>query len=110
MVDNFIIRGTTPQIRVNFHSVEIEDINNIVLVIKQAGIPVIKVEKEDAQEVDNSIIWTLAQKDTLKLRRGKTAVAVVDWLLTDGTRGRGEEAIFRIEDPGVEEVINLCPI
>jgi hypothetical protein len=104
--NRILIRGTTPTVSVSYDLIYTEDITDARLVVKQCGIKVLELGKTRATDADNSLTWTLTQQETLQLKPGRIATVMVDWLLTDGTRGRSEELAFRVEDSGIEGVID----
>lgn len=106
MTEKIITRGTTPEISVGFSEIDVEDITNAILVIKQNETAVITKPFNTATTEEDALTWTLTQAETFLLTMGRVAVASVDWLLNDGTRGRSEEIPFIVDDSGVGEVIS----
>lgn len=100
-----IIRGTTPTLKFNFRTVNPAEIDTAYLVIKQLGQEKLRLSLSDATASANALSWTLTQEQTLHLAIGRDVVAVCDWKLQNGVRGRSEEAVFDVGEPGVKEVI-----
>lgn len=102
-----IIRGTTPTITFTFSAVEVSDIAVAYLTLKQGAV---LVEKDIAAALidaeNNTLSWTLAQEDTLKLAATTVrAAAICDWKLASGIRGRSSIASFTVSEAGKDEVI-----
>lgn len=100
-----IIRGTTPTIKFDFKTIDPADIETAYLVVKQLGDIRIKLPIDSATASTASVSWTLSQEQTLGLTPGKNITIVCDWRLQNGLRGRSEEAVYRADNPGVNEVI-----
>ena len=100
-----IIRGTTPTLKFNFREVNPAQIETAYLVLKQLGAERLKLSLSDATMTEKALIWTLTQEQTLHLAIGRDVVVVCDWKLQNGVRGRSEEAVFDVGEPGVKEVI-----
>lgn len=102
-----LVRGTTPTILFKFKTVEVGNIAEAYLSIKQSYVPKIESNISNA-EIDpneNSMSWILTQEQTLSLTTGRDAVIFCDWLLEDGTRGATIPKTLRVVPPGKEEVI-----
>ena len=106
-----IIRGTTPTLQYTFKDIEVTDISEAYLVLKQPGDISIEKTLSDGvivpaeENAQGYLSFTLTQEDTLSLSKDREAVAVLDWKLQDGTRGRSVKAYFKIGEPGKDEVI-----
>lgn len=99
-----IIRGTTPTIVYKFHVVDVEDITNAVLTIKQCG--GIVIEKGIAESIagEDDLSWVLSQEESLSLKCGK-CFFMLNWLTSDGTRGASKEVAIDIIQNQKNEVI-----
>lgn len=100
-----IIRGTTPTISFNYSKISVTDITTAILTVKQGGQILIEKDLTTADIGESSISWTLSQSETLALKSKLAIVAVCDWVLTDGTRGRSKELNAETGEPGKNEVI-----
>ena len=106
-MEPLLIRGTTPIVRFQFNKVQVSSLTTAKLVIKQNGTNKI-VKDIDSATIDtdgNYIDWVLTQAESLTLTNDSCAVALCDWLITSGVRGRSSALRLRIGDPGINEVI-----
>ena len=89
-----IIRGTTPTLKYTFNRIHISDIVAAYLSIKSNE----DIEKSlaDATIGEDYISWTLSQEETLSF--GDNVKVMVNWLLSDGTRGASEKTSIRVDD------------
>ena len=101
-----IAKWTTPTITYKPSSVDVSDIENAYLCIKQYAKIIIEKDIDDADVDEDSISWTLSQEDTGKLSEGKECVAGVDWVTIDGTRGRSNIGKYLVVGSGKDEVID----
>ena len=102
-----IVRGTTPKFQFIFEIVPVTDIEKAVFAIYQCDIPILEKGMTDAT-VDaetNSIAWQLTQEDTFLLKPCRTAIISMDWVTSDGTRGRSDEVSFQVNQPAKRAVI-----
>lgn len=101
-----IVRGSTPSFILTYKEIKVEDIDDIVLVVKQADIPVIELEKDRAEYnlLENSIAFTLTQRETLGLDCYKTAVVSADWM-TDDVRGFSDEVAYKVVNPAKNDIM-----
>jgi len=106
-MDGTIVKGTTPTIEYFFNEIKATDITSAYLTVKESGKDVIErdISTSTVDSEANSISWTLMQEETLPLNPGGTVIFFFDWLLVDGTRGRGEIAKFVVSPTGKNEVI-----
>lgn len=79
-------RGTTPTIRYRFKVVQVEDMTEAWMTIKQPCGRVIEKTLAEAEREDNALLWTLTQDETLELKTGNVEIQC-RWLLMDGTAG-----------------------
>ena len=100
-----IIRGTTPTIKFCFSDVDVNEISVAFITIKQNK--ELKIDKDisEAVKVENAILWTLTQEETLSLKSKVSATVLCDWKLINGLRGISHELTVQVKDPGKEGVI-----
>lgn len=98
-----IIKGTTPTIQYNFSDVNVENITEAYLSIKQNGAVALEKDLDTAIVGENSLSWTLTQQETLAMQ-GRVSM-MLNWLLTDGTRGASEKTTVLIDTNYKDEVI-----
>ena len=89
-----IIRGTTPTLKYTFNSIQVSDIVTAYLSIKSNE----DIEKSlaDATIGEDYISWTLSQEETLSL--GESVKVMINWKLSDGTRGASKKTSIRVDD------------
>lgn len=87
-----IIRGTTPTIKFKFDTIKVSDITAAYLTIKAGD----TIEKDlAAAEIGSDYIaWKLTQAETLNF--GDTIYAMINWKLSDGTRGASSKKAFKV--------------
>ena len=98
-----IINGTTPTIQYNFSDVNVANITEAYLSIKQNGAVTLEKDLESATIGQKSLSWTLTQQETLAMQ-GKVSM-MLNWLLQDGTRGASEKTTVLIDTNYKDEVI-----
>lgn len=100
-----IIRGTTPTLQYTFNDVTVANITSAYLTIKVDNTSEHDIEKDlsSATVAQKSISWTLTQAETLSF--GESISVMVNWKLTDGTRGASEKTKIMIDDNYKEDVI-----
>lgn len=99
-----IVRGTTPTIIITFSQIDVSDLTDGYLVIKQELQNVIEKPLTDATIDDNAVTFTLAQEETLSLSSGVQGKLMFDWLV-GATRGRSQVEKVCVSDSGIDEVI-----
>ncbi len=99
---NEIARWTTPSITYKPEAVEIANVDEIFLVVKQKGREVLRKGKEDAIVDENGFTWFFTQEDT-SLFHDLVSVQV------DYTCGTARYTIqprsYKITDSAIDEVI-----
>lgn len=106
-----IIRGTTPTIEVTFPTVDVSSITAAFLTVRSGppperdAEPIISKNLSAGTKGEKSITWTLTQTDTLALVPGLRVTVCCDWKTQDGTRGRSQEAVYLVEETGIDGVI-----
>lgn len=103
-----IIRWTTATFIFEFQTIQVSDITDAYLVIKQWDNVVIEKDLTSAtvDTEENKLTWTLTQAEAGLLSTGKRYAAMCDWLTSSGTRGRSKVLEGSIENSGVDEVIS----
>lgn len=97
-----IARWTTPSITYKPMAVEIANVDEIYLVLKQGNREIIRKDKDDAVIDENGFTWFFAQEETSLLH--DSAKAQVDY--TSGTaRYTTKPITYTITDSAVDEVI-----
>lgn len=99
-----IIRGTTPSFVYTFSVVDVADITAAFFTVKQDGAVIITKDIIDAVVGTKTLTFELSQADTLKLAFPECKV-MLNWKLTDGTRGASEERTIHVCDNQINEVI-----
>lgn len=100
-----IARWTTPSILYKPSMVEIENVAEIYLTIKQGGVTVVTKGYEDADITEDGFLWTLTQEDTSALANRRTATVQVDYKTLDAMRYTTVPKQYEIGDSGIQEVI-----
>lgn len=103
-----IVRWTTPTFKFTFKTVDVSDIVEADLVIKQWDNVVIEKDFSSAivDTDEGALLWTLTQTEAGLLSTGKRYSAMCDWLTASGTRGRSKVQEGSIENAGKNEVIS----
>lgn len=103
-----IIRWTTPTFIFKFNTIEVSEIDEAYLVVKQWDNTVIEKDLTNAtiDTANNTLSWTLSQAEAGLLSTGKRYAAMCDWLTSSGTRGRSKVLEGSIENSGKNEVIS----
>lgn len=99
-----IVKGTTPTIYYTFSTVSVQNISVAYLTIKQFGEIVVEKDISSASIRESALAWTLTQEETLLLDVGSAKI-MLNWLLSDGTRGIGKETEVKIKNNHKDEVI-----
>ena len=99
-----IIRGTTPTIKYTFKKVDTADITTAYLTVKQGSEVVIEKYLSEAEVTEGYISWVLSQEETLSLKRG-VVTFMLNWKVTDGTRGASPECRLNVVENHKNEVI-----
>lgn len=98
-----IIRGTTPTITYTFSEVSVSDITSAILTFTSNGTSLTK-ELADATIGSTSLSWKLTQEETLSLS-GMSHV-MLNWLLSDNTRGATKPSVVVFLSNAVDEVMS----
>ena len=77
-----ITKGTTPDIVYKFKTVDVSTLTKAIFTIKEGGSIVITKDLNDAQIVNNSLVWTLSQAETLSLTGNQTE-GRLNWMVGD---------------------------
>lgn len=101
-----IIIGTTPTIKYKFKIIKPADIDTAILtIIDRTGTEKLRKTLDDATVGSDSIEWTLTQEETLSFGLNHSLRMMLNWVLTDGTRGASpEESIMGVSNH-IQEVI-----
>lgn len=102
-----VVRFTTPTFKFTFKKVDVSDIVEADLVVKQWDNTIVEKDFSSAtvDTNENALLWTLTQAEAGLLLTGKRYAAMCDWLTSDGTRGRSKVDEGSIENAGKNEVI-----
>lgn len=101
---NEIARFTTPAITYKPSAVDIEDVDEIFLVVKQGEREILRKDKADAVTDENGFIWFFEQTDTAKLNSRFTSDVQIDY--TSGTaRYTTKPKTYHITESAISEVI-----
>ena len=104
-----LIRYTTPTVQFTFSDIDVTEITESYLIIKQGGKVIIERDLTTADVVHtaqaNYLAWTLTQAETASLTKSFTAQIYCDWKLQDGTRGRSATKSATVQESGKLEVI-----
>lgn len=101
---NKIARFTTPAITYKPSAVDIENVDEIFLVIKQHGCEILRKDKTEAVTDSNGFTWFLEQTDTAKLDSRLMSNVQIDY--TSGTaRYTTEPRAYHITESAISEVI-----
>lgn len=97
-----IIKGTTPTILYKFSQVDVADITAAYITVKNGDGSVIEKDMTTAIIGDDSIAWRFTQQETLSFC-GDISV-MLNWILSDGTRGASRKVNIEIR-PNYKEVV-----
>lgn len=102
---NGIARWTTPSITFKPKAVDIANVDEIYLVIKQRNVEIIRMDKDDAViDSTNGFTWFFSQEDTSLLHDSVSATVQVDY--TSGTARYTTVPInYEITSSAINEVI-----
>lgn len=102
---NNIARWTTPAITYKPSAVDVEDIDDIFLVVKQNGQEILRKGLTDATvTTTDGFVWTFTQQETSALNSQSISVVQVDY--TSGTmRYTTVPRQYRITESAIDEVI-----
>lgn len=99
-----IARYTTPAITYKPSMVEIENIDEIFLVVKQGNIEILRKSKDDASVSQAGFTWMLSQEDTSALNSRTVSVVQIDY--TSGAmRYTTYPRAYKITESAISEVI-----
>lgn len=93
-----IIRGTTPTLKYTFNDVQVTNITTAYLTIKIDSEPTHNIEKDlsTATVEAKAISWKLTQTETLSF--GNNINVMLNWKMSDGTRGASEKTNILVSD------------
>ena len=80
--------GTTPTLRWRFKNIPIEEIEVAYLTIQQDSENIIEKTLGDAKIEGNTLLWTLTQEDTLKIKEDKSIFLQVRYRTRGGYSGK----------------------
>ena len=103
--NNVIIRYTTPTIKFVFNTLDVGEIEDARLVVKQQKKAVINLDFTEATTGEGFISWLLPQEETAKLKEFENAEIYCDWKTSSGTRGRSKMTACTVEPTGYEDVM-----
>lgn len=93
-----IIEGTTPTATYKFKTVKPAELAKAFFTVKVNGEVVIEKTLAEAAVGEDTLTWKLTQEETL-LVGTRTATAMCNWILPDGTRGAStEDAIIGVSN------------
>lgn len=99
-----IARWTTPTIRYKPRSVNMSEISELYLVIKQKGAVIVQKGLEDASVSEDGYTWLLTQDETGQLEENLLATVQVDGKTEEGVRYTTCEKSFVISGSAINEV------
>ena len=100
-----IARWTTPSVLYKPSMVEMDNVSEIYLTIKQGGVTVVTKTLEDADVTEDGFLWTLTQEETSNLAYRRNAIIQVDYKTLDAMRYTTVPKEYMIGDSGIQEVI-----
>ena len=103
-MSDVIARWTTPAITYKPSAVNIADVDEIYLVIRQHGSEKIRKSKADAVIDTNGFTWVFEQSETARLKAFDEIIVKIDY--TSGTaRYTTNPKKYTITESGINEVI-----
>lgn len=99
-----IVRATTPTIKYKFSVVDVQDISEAYLTVRQNGSLLFEKDLSDAYVGTDYLSWTFTQAETLQMAQGKIS-CMLNWLTEDGTRGASDKSVIIIDSNYKDEVI-----
>ena len=101
---NGIARYTTPSISFKPRAVDVADVDEIFLVLKQNDKEIIRKSMTDATIVEDTFVWTFSQEETAALDRSVKCTAQIDYK-AGVARYTTAPKTFAIMESAIEEVI-----
>lgn len=98
-------RWTTPSVTYKPSMVEMQDVDEIFMVIKQGGSNVIVKDKSESETDETGFIWTLTQEETSLLQARRSAFIQIDYTDTAGNRYTTRPRQYEIVESALNEVI-----
>ena len=99
-----IVRATTPTIKYKFSVVDVQDISEAYLTVRQNGSLLFEKDLSDAYVGTDYLSWTFTQAETLQMTSGRITM-MLNWKTENGTRGASEKSMLEIDDNYKAEVI-----
>lgn len=103
-MSEIIARYTTPAITYKPSVVEVGNISEIFLVIKQQGFEKLRKSLEDASVSENGFTWLLSQEDTSSLCPNIPSMVQIDYL-SGAMRYTTVPKLYSITESAISEVI-----
>lgn len=91
-----IIRGTTPTLKYKFNDVDVSNITDAFLTIHTGSAEDIEKTLTDAEVGKDYLSWTITQTECLSF--GDSISTMINWKLTDGTRGASDKTTIMIKN------------
>lgn len=104
-VKGIIARWTTPTIRYTPEAVDVSDIAEAEITIRQLGKVILHKTMEEAGIVEGGLLWSFTQEETGLMTTGANARVQIDFKTTAGVRYTTECVEFDVIDSAVSEVI-----
>lgn len=98
-----IIKGTTPTIQYAFETVQVTDITRAILTVKRGSDILIERDLSSAEIGTKTLSWKLTQEESLSV--DGDATVMLNWKLSDGTRGATNKAVLVFTANDKDEVI-----
>ena len=102
---NEIARWTTPSIIYKPSLVEVADVADICLTIKQLDSSVLEKGMDEATVSADGFVWHFSQEETSLLSTIKNATVKIDYKDSSGERYTTREFGYKISDSGKQEVM-----
>ena len=101
-----IARWTTPTISYKPTQAELNEVEDIALVIKQGGTPILEKRKDEAGiDEDLGFVWLFSQEETAKLTTNRTANLKIDYLTVAQKRYTTGEIRLNVVESATDEVM-----
>lgn len=102
-----LVRWTTPTFIFTFDTVDVSDIAEAKLVLKQFESTKLSKNLSTATvDTENKTLsWTLTQAEAGTFTNGTRVSAMCDWVTDSGVRGRSKVWTGMVENAGTDEVI-----
>ena len=102
---NEIARWTTPSLIYKPSLVDVADVVDICLTVKQLDRSILEKGMDEAMVSNDGFVWHFSQEETSALSTIKDAAIKIDYKDSNGERYTTREFKYKISDSGKQEVM-----